>query len=214
MCRRRLVATVLLASAVSHVALASPVALGATERTAAVKHAVLASFSVVAPSMCVTTSVFVSADTSEGTVPSDPRYSPPGVQVALTRTDICAKRTLLSASGFVAFTDDELEMTGDLDGARLRATVPMTDAATGSEFRARVDLTWQGDGPVEASSGSPAPPGPGLHPVSNRFREATVDGTVSDETASFAPGPSAVASMMAAVYRTNGPVLRGSAGPG
>jgi hypothetical protein len=201
---RRLVAAVLLASAVWHVALASPVTLGAPEQTVAVKHVLLASFSVVAPSTCVTTSVFVSADTSVGTAPSDPRYSPPGVQVALTRVDTCAKRTLLSASGSVAFDGDELEMIGDLEGARLRATVPATDAATGATILARIDLVWKGDGPVETSSGSPAPPGPGPMPIGSRFREATVSGSVSDGTTRFVPGPSAVASMMAATYRPSG----------
>lgn len=202
--RRRVVAAVLLGLAVWHGALISPAASAAAGRTVAVKHTVLASFSVVDPAKCVTTSVFVSADTSVGTVPTDPRYSPPGAQIALTRVDACAKRTLLSAAGSVAFEDDELEMTGDLEGARLRATVPATNAATGARFETRIDLVWMGKGPVEASSGSPAPPGPGPIPVASRFREATVTGSVSDGKTGFAPGPAAVASMMTATYRPSG----------
>lgn len=92
--------------------------------------------------------------------------------------------------------------------------IPATDAATGAAFEARVDLAWQGVGPVQRGSGSAAPPQANAPRVRTRYREATLSGTVTDGTIVYAPDSTAVASMTTAVSRPKGADSRAiAAGP-
>lgn len=201
---RRRVVTAILTVAVLLLGPGVSESSGAKRQTVAVRQSVLASYSVRDPSGCVTTSVFVSADTSAGMLTTEPTPSRPGAQIALTRTDACAKRTLLTASGSVVFEGDELESEGNPRNARLDTVIPATDVATGSAVELRVDLAWTGVGDVERSAGSPAPPEANAPRVRTRYRRATLSGTVSDGTTDFAPGPDATASLTTAVARASG----------
>lgn len=202
--RRRLAILVLLALATTPFAPGAISTAGARDRDVVVKHSVLASYSVPDASGCVTTSVYVSADTGTASAYPTPEPSGPGAQVALTRFDTCSNTMLLTASGSVALQGDELALTGNTKGARLLVVVPVSAVATGARSEMRVDLTWRGVGPVQRSVGSPAPPQANAPRVRTRYREATLTGTVSDGTDAFAPGPAAVASMTTAISRPNG----------
>ena len=173
---------------------------------AAVRQNVLASFSHAGPTGCLTTSVFVSADTARGTIPSDPPYSryAPGAQVAITRNDSCTDRVLTSAAGSVAFADGDeakaLRVDDDLMRAVLRTTIPATDFVTGSSLEVVVDLTWKGGDPLVRTDGSPGPPGD-RGPTGGLYRESAASGRVMYLGTSVDLGPSIMASVTATTYR-------------
>lgn len=202
--RRPLGILVLLVLIAAPGALRPPLAAGASTRNVVISHTVIATYSVAHESGCVTTSVFVSADIRSGAIPSAPDASPSGAQVALTRADTCEKRTILTASGAVAFDGGELDVNGNPRSARLRVVIPATDPVSGTVLQIEVDLAWQGVGPVARGSGSPGPPQANAPRVRTRYREATLTGTVTDGTTAFAPGPAAVASMTTAISRPDG----------
>lgn len=202
--RRRLAILVLLALATTPFAPGAVSSAGAQDRNVVVKQSVLASYSVPDASGCVTTSVYVSADTGSASAYPTPEPSGPGAQVAITRFDTCSNTMLLTASGSVPLQGDELTLTGTTKGARLLVVILVSAVATGARSEMRVDLTWRGVGPVQRSVGSPAPPRANAPRVRTSYREATLTGTVTDGTDAFAPGPAAVASITTAVSRPEG----------
>ena len=138
-----------------------------------------ASFSIVDPSGCVETFVFVfgsNETTKEG--PGKPRTGPLAV-VQLSQVDFC-NNTIGEFFGFAE--DAAFEVSTKLDRAHLKASVPGFLDETGVEAPAVVDLTWTGAGETFSQTDRSRVKFPGsmlTQWFKGTFRPAQVSGSVT-----------------------------------
>ena len=148
-----------------------------------------ASFSIVDPSGCVETFVFVfgsNETVKEG--PGKPSTGPLAV-VQLSQFDFC-NNTLGEFFGFAE--DAAFEVSRKLDQAHLKATVPGFLDETGVEAPAVVDLTWTGAGELFSETDRSRVKFPGsmlTQWFKGTFRPAQVSGTVTVGKQNLATDP-------------------------
>lgn len=116
--------------------------------------------------------------------------------ITLSQYDLCLGQGLLDASGYKALSKSEVKIE-NMNSAKLRTTVHVTDDYRNIASDVSIDLTWIGTGNTLAYHDHHHDhPWPHCNINGNgrkRYREAQASGTISDGTTNFTPEPSQIA---------------------
>ena len=152
-----------------------------------------ASFSTTDATGCVTTDVFVSANSGiQQDQPGTTRFAVASVQIY--QYDACTDTTLLDASGLIdTLAPDAFQVSQQSDQASLDTVIVVSDLVSGASSTVTVDVGWAGIGDLVRNHSNTNDVYPGCH-IINRWhgtgRDALATGTVSDGTTNLIPTPS------------------------
>ena len=169
----------------------------ATHGNVAVVHLrgplVNASFSTTDPTGCVTTDVFVSANSgTEQDQPGTLHYAVASVQIY--QYDACTDTTLRDAAGLSdSLATGAFQVSKQIDQASLHTTILASDLVSGASFPVTVDIGLVGISDIVRNHSNTNEVYPGCH-IINRWkgsgRDAVATGSVSDGTTNLTPAPS------------------------
>lgn len=147
-------------------------------------HDAWATFYSIEPSGCIKTAVNI--EIGEKMI-----YS-----IALSQYDLCLGRGLLDASGYKLLSKSEVKIE-NLNSARLKTTVHVTDEYRNIAFDVSIDLTWIGTGNILAYHNhyhDQPWPHCNMNGIDReQYRMAQASGMISDGTTNFTPEPSRIA---------------------
>ena len=152
-----------------------------------------ASFSTTDPGGCVTTDVFVSANSgTEQDQPGTTHYAVASVQIY--QYDACTDTTLRDATGLSdTLATGAFQVSNQIDQASLHTTILASDLVSGASFPVTVDIGLVGTSDIVRDHSNTNEVYPGCH-IINRWkgsgRDAVATGTVSDGTTNLTPGQS------------------------
>lgn len=152
-----------------------------------------ASFSTTDPTGCVTTDVFVSANSgTEHDQPGTTGYAVASVQIY--QYDACTDTTLRDATGQSdALPTGAFQVSNQIDQASLHATMLASDLVSGTSFPVTVDIGLVGTSDIVRNHSNTNEVYPGCH-IINRWkgsgRDAVATATVSDGSTNLTPGTS------------------------
>ena len=119
--------------------------------------------------------------------------------IAVFQHDRCQSQTIIDGYGNKPLTKSEIHYTGNVGSTTLKTNVQVTDFQRGLTLDLWVDVTWTGVGEIsEYHDHQNYSPSPGCHVNSQiweKYRSASVSGTVSDGTTNFTPEPTTAADM-------------------
>jgi len=152
-----------------------------------------ASFSTTDATGCVTTDVFVSANSgTEQDQPGSTHYAVASVQIY--QYDACTDTTLRDATGLTdTLPAGAFQVSQQVDLASLHTAIVVSDLVSGASSTVTVDVGWVGVGDVVRNHSNTNDIYPGCH-IINRWkgtgRDATATGTVSDGATNLIPASS------------------------
>jgi hypothetical protein len=157
----------------------------------------IASFTNV--SGCLLTESFVIASEFDHRDARGPATTTSFASVTVSQFDLCAETQVLYAYGTASpLAPGGLQISNQLDSARLITTVSVFDEISGTTFDVSVDLHWTATGPLSRQQTTTHLHTPGC--ISNshmqsRSSPAEATGTISDGLTNFTPETSISASL-------------------
>lgn len=148
---------------------------------------------------CIVTEAFVIASHFKYRDAQGPATSTSFASVTVSQFDLCADTLLVYAYGTASpLAPGELQISRQLDTARLVTTIPVFEEISGATFDVSVDVSWSATGPLSRQQTINHFHTPGCITNSHtqsRLRPAEASGTISAGVTDFSPGTSLSASL-------------------
>ncbi len=143
---------------------------------------------------CISTDVFLFAFDGKGKVAPGPKETQSEASLGISSYDYCTETYVMNAYGGSTLAGPDFWLRGgNLNSARLKATIQLWDDVSSSFFDVFVDLTWKGMGAAQRGNDHYHFRSPGFmtnNHSNSVYRAAEVFGTIKDATKTYNAGAS------------------------